>query len=72
MHSNGKYGSPKVDEADDAAMVRSISDDGRTIFVDLPLQVGQVYQIITQGVRADDGASMSTTTGYYTLNSLLK
>jgi hypothetical protein len=71
-HYHGEYGSPKVGETEDAVTVRSISDDGRTVSLDLPLQVGQVYQIITEGVRADDGASMSTTTGYYTLNSLLK
>ncbi|MCP4784661.1 MAG: hypothetical protein GY903_10335 [Fuerstiella sp.] len=71
-HYHGEYGSPKVDETEDASTVRSISDDGRTVHVDLPLQVGQVYQIITQGIQADDGASMTTTTGYYTLNSLLK
>ena len=71
-HYHGEYGSPKVGETDDAVTVRSISDDGRTVYVDLPLQIGQVYQIITEGVRGDDGASMSTTTGYYTLNSLLK
>jgi glucose/arabinose dehydrogenase len=71
-HYHGTYGSPKVDVTDDAATVRSISGDGRTLYVDLPLKEGQVYQIITQGVRAADGASLSTTTGYYTLNSLLK
>jgi hypothetical protein len=71
-HYHGEYGSPKVDEANDAATVRSISDDGQTVYVDLPLQRDQVYQIITQGIQAVDGASMSTTTGYYTLNSLLK
>ena len=71
-HYHGEYGSPKVGETDDASTVRSISDDGRTVYADLPLQTGQVYQISTHGIRAADGASMSTTTGYYTLNSLLK
>lgn len=68
---HGEYGSPKVGLADDAVTVRSISDDARTVYVDLALQEGQVYQIITDNVRAADGASMSTTTGYYTLNHLL-
>lgn len=67
---HGQYGSPKVGLADDAATVRSISDDGRTVRVDVPLKAGRVYQVITQGVRAADGAGLSTTTGYYTLHRL--
>ena len=71
-HYHGTYGSPKVDVANDEATIRSISPDRRTVFVDLPLKAGQVYQITTQGLRADNGEGMSTRTGYYTLNSLLK
>jgi hypothetical protein len=58
--------------ADDVATVHPILDDGRPVYVDLALKEGEVYQVTTQGIRANDGASMSTITGYYTLNSLLK
>ncbi len=69
-HYHGKYGSPKVDLKEVQPTVRSISKDKTTVHLDLPLQSGEVYQVLTSGIRAVDGAQMSTRTGYYTLNRL--
>jgi len=70
-HYHGTYGSPKVDLTEDVATIRSISKDRQTVFVDLPLEKGKVYQIMTKGIRSAGHEPMSTTTGYYTLNNLL-
>jgi hypothetical protein len=67
---HGKYGSPKVAQADAPVTLRAISADALTVHVDLPLQAGDVYQILTKGLRDIAGNSMSTTTGYYTLNRM--
>ena len=56
---------------EDVATIRSISKDRQTVFVDLPLEEGKVYQIVTEGIRSAGNEPMSTTTGYYTLNNLL-
>ena len=69
---HGDYGSPKVDVTDDPVKVGAISADGQTVNFELDLKKGKLYQIITKGIRSTNGDSMSTTTGYYTLNNLLK
>ncbi len=51
-HYHGKYGSPKVDLADDTATVRLISNDGQTVVVDLPLKEGQSFKTMKIGCFA--------------------
>ena len=70
-HYHGKYGSPKVGTEEVNPTLRSISKDGMTVDLDLPLVKGEVYQLLTNKLVAEDGSSLSTTTGYYTLNNLL-
>ena len=71
-HYHGKYGSPKVDVTEVKPVVAQISADGRTVRLDVRHVTGRVWQLITKGIRAKDGASLTTTTGYYTLNQTLE
>lgn len=70
-HYHGKYGSPKVGTQDVVPKLRSVAPDGLTVELDLPLVEGEVYQMITDGLRSTDHEKMTTTTGYYTLNRRL-
>lgn len=70
-HYHGKYGSPKVDVTAVTPQRISVSADRLTVYVDLPLKAGKVFQVMTKDITAEDGSTMTTKTGYYTLNNLL-
>jgi glucose/arabinose dehydrogenase len=67
-----KYGSPNLDLTAVKVESATVAADGRSVEIQLPLLAGKVYKIALGNIAAADGAKMSTNTGYYTLNRLVK
>lgn len=68
----GDYGSPKVDEKAVAPSRVTVSSNGLTADIELPLVKGQVYKIKLNGINSASGEPLSNTIGWYTLNRLPK
>ncbi|MEM6645288.1 MAG: hypothetical protein AAF730_03455 [Bacteroidota bacterium] len=65
------YGSPQLDVTDVAVTDWALSDDARTLALDLDeLVPGFVYQLDFAGVRAKNGRPLDNPHLYYTLNRL--
>ena len=64
------YGSPKVGESFVIPQKATISPDGRTVHLELPLLAKRVYQLLLVNVTSTSGQAPTTPTAYYTLNRL--
>lgn len=71
-HYHQKYGSPKVDLASLDVSSVSLSDDGRSVEVNMPLHAGKVVEIAFDAVKSYTGRSVSTGKVFYTLNEVYK
>jgi hypothetical protein len=67
---HGGYGSPKMNVTDATPQVVSVSEDRQSVELKVDLVKDRVYQLITEGLRSSTGQTMTTTTGYYTINQL--
>jgi hypothetical protein len=65
-----EYGSPKVGETFLLPQSATVSADGRTVHLALPLTARRVYQFLLVDVGSSAGEKLTTTTAYYTLNRL--
>ena len=65
-----EYGSPKVGLTDLKPTSVTVSADGMTAELSLPLVKERVYQLTLSNIAGADGAPMTNPTGYYTLNRL--
>lgn len=64
------YGSPKVDETFVLPQAVTLSVDGKTVHLDLPLVPRRVYQLLLVNITSTAGEKLTTPTAYYTLNRL--
>lgn len=69
---SGNYGSPKIDLASVTPTKVSLSDDKRTVTIDMPLVADKVVQIDFPGLQDVNGRSTGVEKVYYTLNQLVK
>ena len=67
-----RYGSGKTNHKKEAPTKVTVSDDGRSVHLEVPLEAERVYKIILNGYKAKDGASMANNMAWYTLNRLLE
>jgi hypothetical protein len=68
---HGQYGSPKVGERRVEAVVPTLSQDRRTLHVQVPqLETRKVYKLELPGLRSQDGEALTNQRAYYTLNRL--
>lgn len=65
------YGSPKQDVRKIAINKVSVSANGKSVHVKMPLEAGKVVQIDFDGLKNAQGKKTSTSTLYYTLNQLV-
>lgn len=70
-HYHSDYGSPKVDTQSHEVESVTLAEDGLSLDFKTKLLPGRVYKVTLTGVAAQSGESMSTDTGYYTLNNLV-
>ncbi|MDO6720752.1 hypothetical protein Q4575_15160 [Psychrosphaera sp. 1_MG-2023] len=71
-HYSSNYGSPKVDLTSLTINKVTLSEDHKTIYVQMPLASDKVIQIDFPGLRDVKGRSVSVEKVYYTLNQLRK
>ncbi|MBU2918832.1 hypothetical protein KO505_12825 [Psychrosphaera sp. F3M07] len=69
-HYSSNYGSPKVDLTPLTINKVTLSEDHKTIYVQMPLASDRVIQIDFPGLRDVKGRSVSVEKVYYTLNKL--
>ncbi len=68
---HGDYGSPQFDLAQDAVKSAALSDDGRTISLDLgPLKAGMVYEITLPQLVSTGGDKLVNRLVCYTVNAV--
>lgn len=65
------YGSPKLDQKVIPVAGVTLSDDGRTAHLEMPLQAGTMYQL-TIDVPGRENQKLSSRVAWYTLNQLLR
>lgn len=66
------YGSPKQELARLNLEGVKVSEDGMSLFVELPLTAERVYGIEIHGVKSISGRSVSVAKAYYTANRLIQ
>jgi len=71
-HYSGNYGSPKKNIKELKISQIKLSDNGKTLDINMPLTADKVVQMDFTGLRDVKGRSVSVDKVYYTLNQLLK
>ena len=68
-----KYGSPEVDKVVPDVMVTAISDDGKSVTIDVePMTKGHVHALKIPGIKNAAGQGLLHPEAYYTLNEIPK
>lgn len=68
-HKN--YGSPKVNETNSEIQNVQLSQDGKTLNINMPLQAKQVYHFDFENFKSKDEESLANSKAYYTATNLV-
>ena len=71
-HYHPRYGSGKTNHKKEAPTKVTVSEDGRSVHLEAPLETERVYKIVLNSYKAKDGAPMANNMAWYTLNRLIK